>query len=401
MLTSDTDCYYTPRRLAKSVVRSLWLESPSEVLDSACGTGHLLSAAEEMFPRSRCIGIDCDGNAIATLRHTKPMWALVVGNSLRASTWEKKVAGRAIAPAEALVLNPPFSMGFTKNQKVTAWNRAIQCSLAMAHLMSSLERSSARVAVAIVPESLIYSERDSTARAVLERRYQVDVLRGLKSSTFRGARANGLIIRLEKRRVPAIPTTDECGVIGGPAGRQIEVIRGGLPVFQRNLCSGGVPYIHSTDLGILAKTRNSIGLDRVKAISRGTITGHVVLLPRVGEPKLNFVRAMTLKSDCQLSDCVIALRTACAGQAKVLEKTIRRRFEQLRDVYRGTGARYVTMKRVIAYAESLECQLRPPTSSSAPFACSHPAIYRVKSELPRSSARLGSRSPTRTQRARL
>ena len=345
MLTSDSDCYYTPPRLAAEMVASLGTTRLAAILDSACGTGELLTAAEQLYPNARLFGIDRDGATIARLRRRKPNWRLLIGDALEVSTWRRRVNGSAMSPADALLLNPPFSMGAAKATEVVAWTHDIQCSLAMAHVLRALEQSCAKVATAVVPESWAYADRDSSARKLIGSQYNVDLVRALKSSTFHGARANGLVVRFEQRSRPgAVVRSNNKKIALSPTA--VDVIRGGLPVFQHRRSIRGIPYIHSTALRKIAERKGIDQLPTVHAIPRGLVDGHVVLVPRVGAPQREFVRAVFLPTPCQLSDCVIALRAESKSEVKAVETAVLHHFRALSNLYRGTGARYVTMTRI-------------------------------------------------------
>ena len=348
---SEVDRYYTPAKLALQLVEDLQGEGVRRILDSACGNGRLLSAAEQVYPSARCIGIDQDQATIKTLRRLKPEWTLIAGNALEHGTWRRRIARAPIVPADAVLLNPPFSMGPSKSLNVVAWDLSIECSLAMAHVLFSLEQSFARVGVAIVPESWAYAERDDAAHKVLRSRYHVTLLRGVKNSTFRGARANGIVARF-------VRGASRSKSFQGDAAKDLSqdaahILRGGLPVFERVRWSNGIPYIHSTAIGILSKGQCISSLEKVRQISRGVVSGHVVLVPRVGLPKLQFLRSLFLPTPCQLSDCVIAFRSNSAKEMRRVEAVLRTNFSALKAQYHGTGARYVTVRRLTNLAKSL------------------------------------------------
>jgi hypothetical protein len=224
----------------------------------------------------------------------------------------------------------------------------------MAHLLVSLERAAAEVAVAIVPESWAFAERDEDARRVLGARFDIQVLRGLVNSTFKGARANAILIRLERRKVKRVVRHFERNGESLATGQGVEIVRGGLPVFESVNSRTGIPYIHSTDLVALKRTSDLANLKTVRSIGRGIVTGHVVLIPRVGIPHQDNFHSLYLGTACQLSDCVIALRTNSKDRSLALRNLIVRRFPSLVGLYRGTGARYTTVGRVASFVKDLK-----------------------------------------------
>jgi predicted RNA methylase len=356
MLTSDADRYYTPPSIATTVARAIGDIRPKTILDSACGSGNLLDAAESVHPKVRCVGIDSDRNMIARLRRQRPDWTLFVGDALCRDTWARKIDGQLATLAEVVVLNPPFSMGAKKGGKFRVWGQEIRCSLAMAHVLSALENSQAKLAIAIVPESWAHSDMDDVGRQLLCKRYRVEMIRRLRNSTFSGARANALVIRLE-RLVSAIQLFSDVHLqsISSQISAPIQVIRGGLPVFEAVRTRSGVPYVHSTDIHRLVSSETT-ALGKVKPIARGLVSGHVVLIPRVGTPRSECIRALHLREMSQLSDCVIALRARNRKEALSVERLLLDRAVELNDLYHGTGAQYVTVSRI---TEWIKLSLKP------------------------------------------
>ncbi len=338
MLTADPDRYYTPAHLAERVAAATGAVHVRSVIDSNCGAGSLLQAAESVFPRASILGIDADRDAIRRLRTRRPHWHLVTGNALSPLAW-KRLSDRHSYENELAVLNPPFSMGSAKGCEVVVWGVSLRCSLSMAHVISTINHANPKKVVAIVPESWAFSHGDQGARSLIEARYSIDRISSIKNSAFRGARANTILVSLTRRsRVQTALDRDCRSEAASPP-----LIRGGLPVFEARRSTKGIPFIHSTDLLQLASGLASVDL---QPIGRGKVSGHVVLFPRVGLPKKEQLKAISLQTTVQLSDCVIALRCANRERARLIESELGRNFDSLRAIYKGTGARYVTVERL-------------------------------------------------------
>lgn len=133
------------------------------------------------------------------------------------------------------------------------------------------------------------------------------------------------------------------------------LIRGGLPVHRMKHTSEGIPFIHSTDLKRLMEVE---GLSRIKARTRqflsGKISGPVILLPRVGKPNYNYVKAISLNNDIQLSDCVFALECQNFQSALSIEHRIKDNWPAFIELYKGTAARYVTKGRLKEWLWTLD-----------------------------------------------
>ncbi len=123
-------------------------------------------------------------------------------------------------------------------------------------------------------------------------------------------------------------------------------VRGGLPVFEARGLSKGIPYIHSTSIRAVVADGTATGCGLVRPIQRGVVAGHVILLPRVGVPQPDLVRPIYLARKTQLSDCVVAIKLSSRHRAETTAKRIRENWSSLIALYRGTGARYVTVARL-------------------------------------------------------
>jgi hypothetical protein len=334
----DLDRYYTPRDVALQLAGAIDLPTVSGIVDSNCGAGHLLAAASDIFPMAQCMGIDSDEDAVLRLADSRPNWKLVVGDALSEDSW-------AVYPSftpDVAVLNPPFSMMHARGVIANLGGEEFRASNAMAHVIAAIHNSNPRRLVAILPESWVYSEMDAVGRQKIAATYDVDVVNKLTNSTFNGARVNALVVSLRRRTEQLAPTTGEHLVF--PRG--VQVIRGGLPLFEAKNFVGGLPLIHSTDISRIVHGADLGSLRHVSRIGRGVVQGSVVLLPRVGVPKLENIDYVYLRRAAQLSDCVIAVRFECKVDAQIFVDHLRGKWSQFVKIYTGTGARFVTCGRL-------------------------------------------------------
>ena len=72
----------------------------------------------------------------------------------------------------------------------------------------------------------------------------------------------------------------------------------------------------------------------------------MVLLPRVGQPKRTKVAQYLNCNVFMLSDCVIALRCHSSEAVELLWKDIQANWSLLEQEYVGSGARYITNRRL-------------------------------------------------------
>lgn len=347
MLLLDLDRYYTPSHLARTVIESSNFGNARRCFDSACGDGNLLEAARQMIPNIRCYGVDADLNAIARLRSRNPDWVLSSGDSLSAATWKRAKAIRESVECDLALLNPPFSMQARKGILVSITKFQGRCSVAMAHIMMVASRTRPKVCAAVVPESLLYSNLDALARAWLSRTYVLSPVAEVTNTTFNGARANAAIITLKRRVSPLDVQVDNQF---SPRQPIAGVVRGGLPLFQAVPTKRGVHLVHSTDLDSLLAGQ-AIRTNRVRPIARGLVSGHVILLPRVGVPRPSHLTAIELHEQVQLSDCVVALTFHSREEAYRAERILQSHWMELLGLYRGTGARYITLQRLTSWLQ--------------------------------------------------
>lgn len=347
MLTSDPDYYYSPESVTQAVAEIIARERPKSALDSNCGEGALLDAVEQGCAGARCLGIDIDNHAISRLRKSRPHWTLVEGDALSEHPWQQ-LAKRLPHRVDVAVLNPPFSMGSNKGMPIQLpdMDNDVRCSLAMAHVLTALYRARPTQVLAILPESLVCSQLDAKARSLISGSYKVEVVRAFKSSTFRGTRANSVLVAMTAERASQRQNAEDSAE---QLATGLDIVRGGLPTFQARKMRSGLSYVHTTALARLANGEPVEMLPRVSPCGRGHVEGHVVLLPRVGLPKPHLIKPLFFPAPVQLSDCVIAITCDSKRQAERIHHHLDTRFLALKALYAGTGARYITVERFHAW----------------------------------------------------
>lgn len=259
---------------------------------------------------------------------------------------------RAARGCDWLFLNPPFSRPVGARGIHARFGMGqIFCSVGMSFLLRSLAIVGPRLgAVAIVPESLMYSDLDRDAREALMSSYAMRIIEETSCYTFKGARARALIVRIGRGRSE---TSDDVPLAeAGLDGLPVNIIRGGLPVFEAARRRTGTPFLHSTSLPRTSGSLETSKLPLVTRLTRGIVRGSVVLLPRVGLPGRDQLVGVRLRDTVQLSDCVIALSCRNYQEARRLGRYLRHNYSDLCDIYRGTGARYVTCARLESWLRS-------------------------------------------------
>jgi hypothetical protein len=101
-------------------------------------------------------------------------------------------------------------------------------------------------------------------------------------------------------------------------------------------------YIHSTNLRNNTIVLSKITVDR----SQSVINGPAILLHRVGKPDVAKVCIIDKLDNFVLSDCVIALLGENEETIQSLFDTIVSKKDIFYSLYKGTGAKYITMERL-------------------------------------------------------
>lgn len=339
------DRYYTPYDVALRVASSFPSRQSSQplvVADGACGRGILLQAAEDCLGGVACVGVDIDKGAIRHLRRRCPHWDLSVGDML-------SKAARLGQECDYVILNPPFSLKARDGTKSLSPDAPVRCSVAMAHVLANIRYFSPAVGGSmIVPESMMFSDTDAEGRSLLYKKFKLTIVADLVNTTFAGAKATALIVRLERgasvRR--NLPPVDQWS-----ADAEVEIIRGGVPVHEACFSRRGIPFVHTTNLERLAI--GGVAQSRlVMPIERGVVFGSVILIPRVGRFPLERVAVHQLGGPVQLSDCVIALKFGSRKAARSFHQKLTAKPDRLLSLYHGTGAKYLTVARLQSAIES-------------------------------------------------
>ncbi len=340
----DLDPYYTPPAMAEAVARAV-MNRPAAVCDPSCGDGGLLRAVVHRFPKAKVFGVDRNRDVVRELLRREPSWQVSVGDATdRASLMRTRVA-RLLGECDLLVMNPPFSMGSAKGVEFEVDGATMRCSRAMQHVTIACDEFAPELAVAVLPESALFSELDEGVRERLFDRYELERIGAYDAFAFSGARARTHLVRLHRRKaVSRRRASPACKAIGA---RRVELVRGALQLFRAR--DGLMPFLHTTDLQRFAQRAapRSLATRKVQEVNGGRVRGHFTLVARVGmmpaayRPRLLFSRV-----DVQLSDCLIAVRFASKGDGEMFVAEMDAAWNSVRQLFRGTGAPYITVARL-------------------------------------------------------
>lgn len=350
-MSFDLDKYYTPAVVADEIIALAPLEAaPSICIDPTCGSGRLLEAAVSAFEDVRCVGLDRDRGAIARLRRRRPDWSLHVADLLTATRRDARESVGGVRGSKLLLLNPPFTHGKRKAVAVSYGSSQVEASAAMAYVLRSLEIFRPSLgAIAIVPESLIYSEIDAHARELISAEFQITHLLDLAANTFSGARARTAAIRIGGRIASSVGSSGNA-----PMGRvHLAVGRGSVPVHRARFSKSGIKYLHSVDIRTYLADRSTRWKVSSDANYREVGRGWRIFFPRVGVPSAIASQPVYVDEPMVLSDCVVQFSFASRDDAFWIRDRIRDEWRSFEGLYRGTGARYVTISRLSSWLSSI------------------------------------------------
>ena len=341
---TQMDVHYTPQLLASKLVASALDVRPSIVADLCAGRGDLLLQAEALWPNAEFAAVDIDRLSVQRLRRLRTNWLIgrcdLRNSHSRAHSSVLKRVGKRIS---LLLLNPPFSCRGNARLRTDTPDGSIYASTAMFFLVTSLTYlHESGSAVAVLPHGVLYNQKDRTAWTYVQSRYSISVVALPQPGAFPQSSASTVLIRLsplkatliKKLPLPAPSVTAE--------RITVRVTRGCQPLFRAGERSIGPVLVHSTDLRDAKVYPNGRRSDSAQR----SITGPAVLIPRVGQLTTHKIAILSSSTPIVLSDCVIGLATNTWDDAQEVRRRIVRRFRFLHAQYVGTGAPFVTLRRL-------------------------------------------------------
>ena len=348
------DEFDTPPHLAAKMVQiaDLLCESePRTVADFAVGTGELLTATKLRWPNAAVFGCDISHDRVARLTQTRTDWTVAQCNFLDCASRNTLSDLELIkTKVDLAVLNPPFSARGGTRVAVDVDGDNIRCSPAMAFvLLASQYLSPDGKLVVLLPAGATKADRDQEARIVLR---QLGEFRVIDQTTakFPGGSLNVTIAYL--KRGPAIPNpcTFTVPIVNATRPR-IRVLRGTLKTHEmpKNVLEGSIPLVHSTELqGYKLQVAH-------REVPSGTrsLSGPAVLIHRVGQPRQDKIAYVPNSPVFAITDCVVALLCPNEHECLRLHRSLTEQFGLLERNYIGSGAPYITIKRIQHVLHSL------------------------------------------------
>lgn len=339
MKTNGRDSYYTSDAFAEVLTSFIDFTKVQTVADVCVGGGNLLRAAQKRKDGLLCYGTDISPNVIGELCTEHPNWILGTCDFLDEESRNKSILnGRSF---DLMLLNPPFTCRGSVISVVFYRGEEFHVSTSMSFLINVLPYINPEgVLFAIMPSSTIYSQKDQKIWTELYKDFHVMVHRESEHELFGACAPNVVIISIRRGKTKEplfiLPTLH--------IPMEIEVVRGTKNMHYMAQRSGGAQLIHTTSL-----QKNKIVEDLHVSSEVLRVKGPGVLIPRVGLPRNDKICLMPSSKKCAISDCIILLRTKTASESRQLWLMIMNDWNNFCTLYKGTGAKYITIERVKKY----------------------------------------------------
>ncbi len=331
----ELDSYYTPRKWADRLVAASTVPAPKWVADFAAGDGTLLEAAEAKWSSAGMIAGDSDLHAIKRLRVRAKTWRVIAADFLQ-SRQSMGSALRALrGSVDVVLLNPPFSCRGAQVLKVTALNEELTCSRSLAFIVRAIPFLSDRGEIlAVLPRSVLRSQKDARAREFLSRHFVMDINDEIPRGEFRGCAASAVIVGFSRRTAPCNSVLRNEPLALAPVLRgsvQMHTVRPSRARDARQL-------VHTTNLN------NGVLSGKMPRVRRGRdVEGPGVLIPRVGKPAPDKIVVVNARFSATLSDCVLMVPTRRLREAEEVSRKLKLNWERLEALYSSTAAPYLTV----------------------------------------------------------
>lgn len=332
------DAIYTPPDLAEFVTAAVSQDEPDAVADFAAGDGALLRAAATRWPTASLFGSDVDVQAVQTIKSLVP-GCISAQHDFLAESGDGALTGRSF---DLILLNPPFSSRGNKRHAADVDGVTHHGSKALTFAARALRfLSPGGEIVAILPASVMVSERDAGLRAALEDWGSVEQIGAIRRAAFKSHAVAVVVLRISRNRTAAC--AKEKPVLVSLRSFAVELSRGSVPMHEFVAVATGPRFIHTTDM----REGTILPSGRRAAAQLRRVRGPAVLIPRVGRPNRGKI-VLLPDGEAVLSDCVIALHTFPSGnEAKLLDLLVAN-WDVVKSVYGGSCAPYTTLKRLAA-----------------------------------------------------
>jgi len=335
------DSYYTPPNLAFQLIKYIRKQDIKTVADFCVGDGVLLRAGLKKWPDIECFGTDISAKAISSVRFLHPNWNLGKCDFLNENSQRQcKILKNNKNGFDLVLLNPPFScVGGTINE-IELEGKVFNASTAMMFLVEAIKYISKNGCLyAIMPISVAYSQKDKKLWKFLVDKYKLTVLEIPNGNHFKNCSPSIIFISINDNPKYSIPTDFNQISLNGLS---ISIFRGKVSMYTVQNTNEGEFIVHTTNL-----KNNKIKNLSIRVQNKlSEVKGPAVLIPRVGNPNPKKICVISQDTTYILSDCVLAILTITIKDAYEIKSILLENWTCLNELYKGTGARYITIERL-------------------------------------------------------
>ncbi len=349
MKINNIDTFYTPPELAERLLSYVDCKSVKKVADFCVGKGELLKAAEKKFGSLKCYGTDIDNLIVNEIKESNPNWNIAVCDfTNKQSRDNTSILNKG--KFDLILSNPPFTCKGSKINEVEFLGSIFHASTAMVFLVESLNYLSKGGSLyAIMPASVIFSVKDKKLITAISEKYEIKLLEEREKQLFKNCSPNIVLLKLEKKTTSSMGNSvislNTTSFLFDAKNKDINIFRGNLSVHEavKYENNHGLMYVHSTNL-----QNNAISLLPKIIVERpqSIVSGPAILLHRVGKPDITKICIIDKSDHYVLSDCVIALLGNDKKVIQSLYDTIISKKDIFYSLYKGTGAKYITIERL-------------------------------------------------------
>lgn len=336
------DAFYTPNHLADELINHVAETDIHTAADFCVGDGDLLKAVVRRFPDVKCFGVDISDESVEQLRREYTDWTLGTCNFMEREK-VAKLKGIGDRRYDLIVFNPPFTCKGSTLCRIVFDGLTFKCSTALMFLTEALGYLNERgVLYAILPIGCLCSQKDKVLWDYLVVNYQLKVLEKKDRPYWRKCSPNILLVSLKSYAARAVEEQEARFDFTNLPIKKI--IRGTIGMHEVKYAEGlkGRKVIHTTNM-----QQNRVrDVRRIENGKQYGMTGTAVLIPRVCNPNKGKICIYSGKKPYVLSDCVIALKTENEEDAQTVYYALMNHWDDFREIYNGTGAKYTTMERL-------------------------------------------------------
>ena len=336
------DSYYTSAKYAKEFVGFVKERNISNVADFCVGGGELLNAAEKRWDNIKCYGTDISMDAVQTLKKAKPQWTLGICDFKDEKSRNKTFLVNL--KFDLVLLNPPFTCKGSTINTIQYDGKEYHVSTAIVYIIEALKYITEHGALySIIPSGILFSKKDEKIRNALYTDYNIKVHGEYDKMYFKDSSPSVSIISIRKGKT--LKPYNPINKIRLAHNFKLDVFRGKLSTCELKRSNKGNLFVHTTNL-----QQNKIELNKIRVKGDySLVNGPCVLVARVGNPTKIKVCAIKNSQHFVISDCILAIKTITNEDALILANMIIDDWSRFSILYKGTGARYLTIDRLKMY----------------------------------------------------